>query len=67
MKTVYVCQACGKTAKKPIYFADVSCAVNAVPCDADSLVYDKRGRVVKAKAVNKPTKQAKDKEVSNGQ
>lgn len=49
-ETIYVCPACGKTADKPTDFSDVSCAVNAVLCRKDSLVYD-NDRVIKAEAV----------------
>jgi hypothetical protein len=48
--TVYVCHACGKTANETIDFSDVSCAVNAVLCYKESLVYE-NGRVVQARAV----------------
>lgn len=44
---VYVCQACGKTAKRTLDFSDVSCSISAVLCDVKSLEYED-GRVIKA-------------------
>jgi hypothetical protein len=49
-KQVYVCGACGKTAATPYDFKDVSCAVNAVLCYEDSLIYNEEGRLTGAKA-----------------
>ena len=50
LRTIYVCQACGKTAPEPVRFRDVSCVVDAVECLMDSLEYDKNGLVTKAEA-----------------
>ena len=50
MAGIYVCGACGKTAENTIDFSDVSCAVNAVLCDPESLVYED-GKVIKADAI----------------
>lgn len=51
MKGVYVCGACGKTAAKTTDFNDVSCAMNAVLCKPESLVYADDGSVIQAEAI----------------
>ena len=48
---VWVCPCCGKYGSNRQYVGDVSCYINAVLCDEESLEKDKTGRVVKAKAV----------------
>lgn len=47
---IYVCGACGKVFKDP-YKVDVSCMLNRVLCEEDSLEYGKNGRVIKATPV----------------
>lgn len=52
--TLYVCHACGKTARSRIKFNDAACVLNSVLCHIDSLVYGDDGRVIKALAAEEP-------------
>lgn len=45
---IYVCRACGKTAKSVYDFTDVACVVNAVLCSEKSLQYGEDGTVTHA-------------------
>ena len=50
-RTIWVCGACGKTARRREEFSDVSCMLSGVLCYEDSLRFDNSGRVVYADAV----------------
>lgn len=60
-KTIFVCGACGKTAKDKYDFKDASCFLNSVECLEDSLKFDKEGRVIYADPIPKSSKQTPNK------
>ena len=47
---IWVCWACGKTAKDPYDFSDAACFINSALCKEDSVVYED-GRAVSATLV----------------
>lgn len=56
---IFVCKACGKTAKDicggkdASYGWDVSCSLNALLCDEKSIERDENGRVTKVELYKK--------------
>jgi len=56
---IYVCGACGKTARIPYDFKDVSCVVNCVLVKESSIKRDTDGRVKSAEAMDVPTPSTK--------
>jgi hypothetical protein len=50
---VFVCGACGKSAKRRVDVGDESCWLHSVLCYEDGIIRNERGLIVSAKAVSK--------------
>lgn len=52
-KSVWVCAACGKVASNRNDLGDVSCIVNAIECEKDSVVYNEEGRATQVTPIER--------------